>query len=74
MFRSILFSSQGQRLEIRFVAAPVAQENPAQIPAPREEKTLRELNEMDPYGFAVSALPSVFLPLSVWFLTYCVTV
>lgn len=53
----VLFSScQGQRLEIRFVPAPREEQGQAQVPAQRAEKTLRELNEMDPYDFAVRTI------------------
>ncbi|XP_066385069.1 uncharacterized protein [Miscanthus floridulus] len=45
-------SLQGQRLEIRFVPVPREENGQAQAPAQRAEKTLRELNEMDPNDFA----------------------
>jgi replication factor A1 len=48
-------SFRDQRLEIRSVPAPVEQQGQARLPAQLEEKTLRQLNEMDPYDFAVSA-------------------
>jgi hypothetical protein len=55
---ALLFSLQGQRLEIRLVPAP--RQDTAQIQAPlqRAEKTLRELNDMDPYDFVVRAVHS----------------
>jgi cephalosporin-C deacetylase-like acetyl esterase len=53
----VLFSScQGQRVEIRFVAAPREEQGQARVLAQRAEKTLRELNEMDPYDFAVRTI------------------
>lgn len=46
-------SLQNQRLEIRNVAAPAEQDAHVQAPPQLQDKTLRELNEMDPYDFAV---------------------
>jgi hypothetical protein len=46
-----MFSCQGQRLEIRFVPAPREDQAQGQAPAQRVEKTLRELNDMDPYAY-----------------------
>jgi hypothetical protein len=62
------FRCQGQKLEIRFPAAPREDQAQHQPPAQRMEKTLRELNDMDPYDFAVSErapadLLSYFCPL-----------
>jgi hypothetical protein len=66
-----MFSCQGQRLEIRFVPAPREDQAQGQAPAQRVEKTLRELNDMDPYDFAVrnNALdvPLGFASVSVLF-------
>lgn len=45
---------QDQRIDIRFVHAPVNQQGQQQIPPPLEEKTLQQLNGMDPYEFSES--------------------
>lgn len=55
---TLLFSLQGQRLEIRLVPTPHQENAQLQAPAQRTEKTLRELNEMDPYDFAVRVIDS----------------
>lgn len=58
-----MFSFHNQRLEIRSVPAPMEQQGQAHVPAQLEEKTLRQLNGMDPYEFAVrNTVPP--LPLS----------
>jgi hypothetical protein len=47
-------SLHNQKLEIRSVPAPPGQNDQTQVPTQLGEKTLRELNQMDPYEFAVS--------------------
>lgn len=73
-YTSVLCSFQNQKLEIRFVRAPTGQQGYLQVAVQREQKTLRELNAMDTYDFAVgdSALISflVFCPLSVCCFTW----
>lgn len=69
-------SCQGQRLEIRFVPAPREAQGGPHVPLQRMEKTLRELNEMDPYDFAENGYHcnvtiGRLLPNATWWFPSC---
>lgn len=54
------YSYASQSVELRLLPAPNDQETQMRAPAPLEEKTLHELNEMGPYDCSVR--PSTFYP------------
>lgn len=59
----VILSLHSQRLEIRSVPAPPGQHDQPRAPPQLEEKTIRELNQMDPYEFSASNIHVRPLPI-----------